>query len=292
MSTTRDEIVERGREEWEKKIDDREWRGWLRIGAALEIGRKEVENRLGNRKITARFKGRAFNEQFGLWLTENGFADLGGAKFASTRSHLMDCMENSAEIEAWRKELAPCNRTAWNHPTTVLRHWRDHVKREEEKARIAAGGEPTPKKVSGMAKANETIRNLVEENDRLRKGARGGELFQWSEREQRLAKVLVRDGLDSGASPDKITRVLQAALAELEATDFVAKEIPAQQRVKPVATGIKPVLPDNVLAAVRADYAAGMDSAHIANKHALHAKHGMYLVDVEKVLEDSETCAA
>src|SRR5215831_8434847 len=163
MSMTRDEIVDRGREEWEKKTDDREWRGWLRIGAALEIGRNEVENRIGNRKTTARFRGRAFNERFGLWLTENGFADLGGAKFASTRSHLMDCIENRAQIEAWRKGLAPHQRSAWNHPTTVLRHWRCYRKQEEERTRIASGGKPTPKKVSAMAKANEAIRNLVEE---------------------------------------------------------------------------------------------------------------------------------
>jgi hypothetical protein len=199
MSTTRDEIVERGREEWEKKTDDREWRGWLRIGAALEIGRREVENRIGNRKTTARFTGRAFNERFGLWLNQNGFAALGGPKLASTRSHLMDCMENRAEIEAWRKELTAYQRSAWNHPTTVLRHWRCHLKQEEERARIAAGGQPTPRKFSVIAKANETIRNLIEENDQLRKAPRGGDLFQWSEGEQRIAKILLRDGLDSGA---------------------------------------------------------------------------------------------
>ena len=70
MSLTRDEIVERGRREWEEKSEhDRDWRGWLHIGEALDVGRREVENRIANRTrrgTTARFKGRAFNERFGL----------------------------------------------------------------------------------------------------------------------------------------------------------------------------------------------------------------------------------
>jgi hypothetical protein len=52
--------------------------------------------------------------------------------------------------------------------------------------------------------------------------------------------------------------------------------------VKPVAkVGSKAVLPDSVLAVVRADYAAGVGLADIANKHALYAKQGMYFTDGE-----------
>ena len=159
MSLTREEIVERGRREWEEKSEnDRDWRGWLHIGEALDVGRREVENRIANRSrsgTAARFKGRAFNERFGLWLSENGFKDLGGKKYAATRSHLMDCLENRAAIETWRKDLQGYQRTAWNHPTTVLRHWKKHLADEQEEARIAAGGEPKPKPPSPMAKAKQ-----------------------------------------------------------------------------------------------------------------------------------------
>ena len=92
----------------------------------------------------------------------------------------------------------------------------------------------------------------------------------------------MKKAASAGGLARQITRVLRAALAELEATEFAAKEMPTQQRVKPVAkAGIKAVLPDSVLAVVRADYAAGMGLADIANKHALYAKHGMYFTDGE-----------
>ena len=94
--------------------------------------------------------------------------------------------------------------------------------------------------------------------------------------------LLYEKGGIRGGLARQITRVLRAALAELEATEFAAKEMPTQQRVKPVAkAGIKAVLLDSVLAVVRADYAAGMGLADIANKHALYAKHGMYFTDGE-----------
>ena len=124
--------------------------------------------------------------------------DLGGKKYAATRSHLMDCLENRAAIEAWRKSLQGYQRTAWNHPTTVLRHWKKHLADEQEEARIAAGGERAPKQPSPLAKANEAIRNLIDENDRLRKAPREGDLFKRGDGHERIAKVLVADALANG----------------------------------------------------------------------------------------------
>ena len=234
MSLTREEIVERGRREWEEKSEhDRDWRGWLHIGEALDVGRREVENRIANRSRSgtpARFKGRAFNERFGFWLTENGFKDLGGKRYAATRSHLMDCLENKAAIETWRKGLQGYQRTAWNHPTTVLRHWKKHFADEQEEARLAAGSERAPKQPSPLAKANEAIRNLIDENDRLRKAPREGDLFKWGEGYERIAKVLVADALANGCSPDKIRSIASGMLSELKATAFVSKEKPASRR--------------------------------------------------------------
>ena len=110
----------------------------------------------------------------------------------------MDCLENRATIEVWRQSLQGYQRTAWNHPTTVLRHWKKHLAHEQEKTRIAAGSEPKPKPPSPMAKRDEAIRNLVDEVDRLRKAPREGDLFKWGDGHERIAKVLVADALANG----------------------------------------------------------------------------------------------
>ena len=142
----------------------------------------------------------------------------------------MDCLENRATIEVWRQSLQGYQRTAWNHPTTVLRHWKKHLAREQEKARIAAGGEPKPKPPSPMAKRDEAIRNLVDEVDRLRKAPREGDLFKWGDGHERIAKVLVADALANGCSPDKIRSIANGMLRELKATTFVPKETPTRRR--------------------------------------------------------------
>ena len=142
----------------------------------------------------------------------------------------MDCLENRATIEVWRQSLQGYQRTAWNHPTTVLRHWKKHLAREQEKARIAAGGEPKPKPPSPMAKRDEAIRNLVDEVDRLRKAPREGDLFKWGDGHERIAKVLVADALANGCSPDKICGIANGMLRELKNTKFVPKEKPARRR--------------------------------------------------------------
>jgi len=160
----------------------------------------------------------------------------------------MDCLEKRAAIETWRKTLQGYQRTAWNHPTTVWRHWKSHLADEQEKARIADGGEPKPKPPSPMTKANEAIRNLVDENDRLRKAPREGDLYKWGEGHERIAKVLVADALASGCSPDKIRSIANGMLRELKNTTFVPKEKPARRHKRDskaeTAMGVTPRAPD------------------------------------------------
>jgi hypothetical protein len=160
----------------------------------------------------------------------------------------MDCLENKTAIEAWRKDLQGYQRTAWNHPTTVLRHWTTHVADEQEKARIAAGAEPKPKQPSLAARNKEAIRNLIDENDRLRKAPREGDLYKWGEGHERIAKVLVADALASGCSPDKIRSIANGMLRELKNTTFVPKEKPARRHKRDskaeTAMGVTPRAPD------------------------------------------------
>jgi hypothetical protein len=181
---THSEIIERAREEWQRKRSDRDWRGWLRIAAGLEIGRDEVDKRLHNRVGVpgggrkGRNKGRPWNEAFSLWLNENGMGDMAGKRFGQLRSRLMDCIDCKAAIEEWRKGLSADQKLAWNHPVTVWAHFAKHRAAEEEAARVAAGGEPIAKAPSPLTKANEAIRNLIDENDRLKKAPReSAEIF-------------------------------------------------------------------------------------------------------------------
>jgi hypothetical protein len=232
------EIIARAREEWERKTGDRDWRGWMRIGDGLEIGRDEIDKRLHNRKgvpgggSKGRNKGRRWNEEFGAWLSENGMGELGGKKFAAVRSHLMDCVDHKTEIEEWRRTLSLQERTAWNHPTTVWRQFNKHLAAEAEDARIATGGEEPPKKPSPMAEMKEALRNLVDENDRLRKAPREGDLFKWGEEPKRIARVIVTDAIQSGCSPDKVGKILRAALAELEGLQGIAEKVKRRPRAK------------------------------------------------------------
>ena len=137
----RSEIVARGREEWQRKRSDRDWRGWVRIMEAVEIGRDETDKKLHNR-ITpgggrkGRNKGSGWNKAFGQWLRDNGFEDLDGKKFGQLRSRMMDCIDSKQAIETWRRDLLDLSqRQAWNHPVTVWSHFAAHQKAEAARAR-------------------------------------------------------------------------------------------------------------------------------------------------------------
>ena len=201
-----------------------------------------------------------------MWLSENGMGELGGKKFAAVRSHLMDCVDHKTEIEEWRKALPLHERIAWNHPTTVWRQFNKHLAAEAEEARLAAGGEELPKKPSPMAKANEAIRNLVDENDRLRKAPREGDLFKWSEDPKRIARVIVTDALASGCSPDKVEKVLRAALAALGKVEFVPKAKPAKKSTASLTTEDV----DRLVEIVRASGNAGVLASQLSSVHGFY----------------------
>jgi hypothetical protein len=76
---------------------------------------------------------------------------------AKERQHLIECMDNLAEIEVWRATLREDERRAWNHPSTVLKKWRASVR-----------GEPasSPKVKEGL---REMVNKLQAENDRLKR---------------------------------------------------------------------------------------------------------------------------
>jgi hypothetical protein len=132
MTMSHSEIITRAREEWARKTSDRDWRGWIRIGLGLEVGRDEIDRRLHNRNgigggSKGRNKGRRWNEEFGAWLREHGMGSFGYKKYAATRSRLMDCIDSKAEIEEWRKGLPEHQKLAWNHPTTVWSQFNKHL---------------------------------------------------------------------------------------------------------------------------------------------------------------------
>jgi hypothetical protein len=126
----------------------------MAVGEALDIGRTECM-RLA---YTNEPRGRAYNEAFSKWLTENGFADID----KGTRSRLAEIMANRPAIEAWRATLASNERQRTNHPNSIWRKWQvshtmpkgegepgvsttdrlklENVQLQEEVARIRANG--------------------------------------------------------------------------------------------------------------------------------------------------------
>jgi hypothetical protein len=100
--------VEVGRQAWKRIKEDSTYNDWMAVGEALDIGRTECM-RLA---FTNEPRGRAYNEAFSQWLTDNSFADID----KGTRSRLDEIMKNRPAIEAWRATLASSERQRTNHP--------------------------------------------------------------------------------------------------------------------------------------------------------------------------------
>src|SRR6516162_9544606 len=102
----------------------------------------------------------------GDWLIANGFKEINKA----TRSQLLDCLKQRAEIEKWRSQLTDSERFKFNHPDTVLRKW---------KASTVVPDPNAPAKVSPYQKLQadhvETIERLHRAEEEIRRG--GGDLW-------------------------------------------------------------------------------------------------------------------
>ena len=121
-----------GREAWERLKKDHTWEDWMLAGEALIVGRSECLNAANTNSVD----DKRYRDEFSRWRKANGFDDIDKA----ARSWLFKCMENRAEIEAWRASLPLCERLKVNHPQSVLRKWKAAISKEKTERPPAKAG--------------------------------------------------------------------------------------------------------------------------------------------------------
>jgi hypothetical protein len=194
-------LVSRGREAWRTLRNDETWEKWIAIGRALEAGRTAIMRQLH----TNQPKGRIWSEVFGAWLEDTGFAEID----KGVRSRLQTCLDNLAEIEAWRNTLGLTLRLQLNHPNAVFRRWQAS-RQTSPKAGPGNGGKP------GL---REEVLRLQSELDaahreiaRLQEGYDQGSDWDWQDTPEEIAKAMLRN------HPAKAKRVGAAILAQSKST--------------------------------------------------------------------------
>jgi hypothetical protein len=212
FETTADQarVIALGREAWQRKRDGSDWADWVHIGQALDAGRT-LAMRAAN---TQNPQGRQYAEAFAYWLSQNDYDGMD----KKLRADLLGCIKDLVQIERWRTTLAENLRLAWNHPTTVLRHWRSSLK-------ISAA--PQPNKVvkgAGMEIAFQTLtienQRLEQENQRL---------------EHELAKARRGTLFDSGDSVIEIATAIDGEIRSIRTPAGKYREIADALQGKAVA---------------------------------------------------------
>jgi hypothetical protein len=102
------------------------WNDWLAVGEAFVIGRNEAK-RAGN---TDQPRGSRYNKAFGQFLADFGLKTI--ALDGAARKRLFDLMKHREKVEAWRQKLPDDERLAFNHPTTVWRHFKKSCLDQEQ----------------------------------------------------------------------------------------------------------------------------------------------------------------
>jgi hypothetical protein len=198
------EIVRRGQEALDRKR--RSFDDWLLIGGALEIGRIEVM-RAANTNLAT---GKRYERQMAEWLHARGFHLIDKC----TRSHLSDCLKHRAETAEWLAPKTEGERFKLNHPTTVLRKWR---------ASTVVPNPNAPKRPSPMAKLQDSLAHLEEENHRMRKEIErgGGDLWTPEDRPEDIGDIWLAKLSESKA--EKTARYVLARIKERRANRATAK---------------------------------------------------------------------
>jgi hypothetical protein len=102
---------------------------WLIVGRAMMDAREETFDKLG----TNRDDTLAFRREFGAILHREKLHDEDpGGPDKGTRSLLVKIMQREAEVLKWHAELPKGERLAWNHPSSIWRHFD-----KEEKTALA-----------------------------------------------------------------------------------------------------------------------------------------------------------
>jgi hypothetical protein len=195
-------LVSRGREAWRTLRNDETWEKWIAIGRALEAGRGAIMRQLH----TNQPKGRIWSEVFGGWLDDTGFAEID----KGVRSRLQTCLDNLAEIEAWRQTIGLTLRLQLNHPNAVFRRWQ--ASRQASPASSKGGGSGKPGLREEVIRLQSELDAAEREIARLREGYDAGNDWDWQDTPEEIATAMLR------SHPAKAKRVGAAILTLSKST--------------------------------------------------------------------------
>ena len=205
-SSPTDEIVRRGKNAMERL--QRGYGDWMNIAEALEVGRTESMRAAHTNEP----RGKRYEKSMGDWLRSHSFYVID----KSTRTHLLECLRHSAEIDRWRATLTEAQRFRFNHPDTVLRKWRaaTQVPSNESKA-------PSP--MANLKAANIELKKKLDRVEReISTG--GGDLWTPDDTPEDIATVMVVK-----LSPNKAERVARAILTKLNNKKTAPPKITTEQ---------------------------------------------------------------
>jgi hypothetical protein len=188
-------LVARGREAWATLRTDETWEKWIAIGRAIDAGRTAIMRHLH----TNQPKGRIWSEVFGEWLRENEFDRID----KGVRSRLQTCLDNLAEIEAWRQTLGLTLRLQLNHPNAVLRRW--------QAARADPRKGPSPTGKPGLREEVIRLQSELDAAHRRLEAAEGND-WTWQDTPQEIAASMLL------SHPAKAKRVASLILARSKST--------------------------------------------------------------------------
>jgi hypothetical protein len=118
-SISKSEVLRQGVEAMERLSSNRsrDWADWLKVLAALGIGRHAAMLEAGANQP----RGHGYCTAFAKWLRCNeAFAAIDQAD----RKRMFDVLDNVEGIQEWRASLAPSQQLKWNNPIIVLREWK------------------------------------------------------------------------------------------------------------------------------------------------------------------------
>jgi hypothetical protein len=194
-------LVARGREAWRTLRNDETWEKWIAIGRALDAGRTAIMRQLG----TNQPKGRIWSEVFGAWLRENDFDQID----KGVRSRLQTCLDNLADIEAWRQTIGLTLRLQLNHPNAVLRRWQA-MRQASPKERPGNSGRPGLREE--VIRLQSELDAAARQIERLQRREDEGNDWDWQDTPEEIAKAMLR------SHPAKAKRVGAAILTLSKST--------------------------------------------------------------------------
>jgi hypothetical protein len=194
------EVIEHGRLAWTRIKIDHNWHDWVRIGKALVIGRAEAMRQAH----AGEPKGKRYSAQFSAWLNAVGFGDMDHGD----RARLFRCIDRLADVERWRARISAAKRRAFNHPSTVWRHF-------ERAAKAPLPDRPKP--ASPIAQLTESVVRLQRENAALK--ANGGDLFSPKDKPFDIVRALV-----AVLGPTKASIIFDEGRRFLDESKGAAKE--------------------------------------------------------------------